>query len=88
MDMSVQPSVYQVCVQCLYPISVIYNNLGSKTRERKNNDTKDRSFDVASSLLLVAVLSQWTRNVSWCQACQADGRTDGQGRGLWPMGRP
>jgi hypothetical protein len=31
---------------------------GSKVRERKNNDTKDRSFDVASALLLVAMLSR------------------------------
>jgi hypothetical protein len=30
----------------------------SKTKERKNNDTKDHSFDVASSLLLVAMLSR------------------------------
>jgi hypothetical protein len=30
---------------------------GSKTRERKNSDTKDHSFDVASSLPFVAMLS-------------------------------
>jgi hypothetical protein len=29
----------------------------SKARERKNSDTKDRSFDVASALPLVAMLS-------------------------------
>jgi hypothetical protein len=32
---------------------------GSKTRERKNSDTKDRSLDVASALPLVAMLSRW-----------------------------
>jgi hypothetical protein len=31
---------------------------GSKTRKMKNSDTKDRSFDVASALLLVAMLSR------------------------------
>jgi hypothetical protein len=31
---------------------------GSKTRKRKNSDTKDHSFDVASALLLVAMLSR------------------------------
>jgi hypothetical protein len=31
---------------------------GSKTRKRKNSDTKDRSFDVASALPLVAMLSR------------------------------
>jgi hypothetical protein len=31
---------------------------GSKTRERKNSDTKDRSLDVASALPLVAMLSR------------------------------
>jgi hypothetical protein len=30
---------------------------GSKTKERKNSDTKDRSFDVASALPLVVMLS-------------------------------
>jgi hypothetical protein len=32
---------------------------GSKTRKRKNSDTKDRSFDVASALPLVAMLNCW-----------------------------
>ena len=32
-------------------------NYGSKTRKKKNNDTKDRFFDVASALPLVAMLS-------------------------------
>jgi hypothetical protein len=32
---------------------------GSKTRERKSSDTKDHSFDVASALPLVAMLSRW-----------------------------
>jgi hypothetical protein len=31
---------------------------GSKTRKRKNSDTKDRSFDVASTLPLVAMLNR------------------------------
>jgi hypothetical protein len=31
---------------------------GSKTRERKNSDTKDRSFDVVSVLPLVAMLNR------------------------------
>jgi hypothetical protein len=31
---------------------------GSKTRKRKNSDTKDRSFDVASTLPFVAMLSR------------------------------
>jgi hypothetical protein len=31
---------------------------GSKARERKNSNTKDCSFDVASTLLLVAMLSR------------------------------
>jgi hypothetical protein len=31
---------------------------GSKTKERKNSDTKDRSFDVVSALLLVTMLSR------------------------------
>jgi hypothetical protein len=36
--------------------SELQRDYGSKTRKRKNNDTKDRSFDVASALLLVAML--------------------------------
>jgi hypothetical protein len=32
---------------------------GSKTRERKNNDTKDYSFADTRALLLVAKLSRW-----------------------------
>jgi hypothetical protein len=32
---------------------------GSKTRERKNSDTKDRPLDIASALPLVAMLSRW-----------------------------
>jgi hypothetical protein len=32
---------------------------GSKTRKKKNSDTKDHSFDVASALPLVAMLSRW-----------------------------
>jgi hypothetical protein len=32
---------------------------GSKTKKRKNSDTKDRSFDVASTLPLIAMLSRW-----------------------------
>jgi hypothetical protein len=39
--------------------SGLKQDYGSKTRERKNNDTKDRSFDVASSLPFVAMLSHW-----------------------------
>jgi hypothetical protein len=31
---------------------------GSKTRERKNSDTKDRSLDIASALPLVAMLNR------------------------------
>jgi hypothetical protein len=31
---------------------------GSKTRKRKNSDTKDRSLDVASALPLIAMLSR------------------------------
>jgi hypothetical protein len=41
----------------------IYSGLkrdyGSKTMERKNNDTKNRSFDVTCALPLVAMLSCW-----------------------------
>jgi hypothetical protein len=36
--------------------SGLKQDYGSKTRERKNNDTKDHSFDVASTLPLVAML--------------------------------
>jgi hypothetical protein len=32
---------------------------GSKARKRKNSDTKDCSFDVASTLLFVAMLNRW-----------------------------
>jgi hypothetical protein len=32
---------------------------GSKTRKRKNSDTKNRSFDVTSALPLVAMLNYW-----------------------------
>jgi hypothetical protein len=32
---------------------------GSKTKERKKSNTKDSSFDVASALPLVAMLSRW-----------------------------
>jgi hypothetical protein len=39
--------------------SGLKQDYGSKTRERKNSDTKDRSFDVASTLPLVAMLSHW-----------------------------
>jgi hypothetical protein len=38
--------------------SGLKRDYGSKTRERKNSDTKDRSFDVASALLLVVMLSR------------------------------
>jgi hypothetical protein len=31
----------------------------SKTKERKNSHTKDRSFDVPSALPLIAMLSHW-----------------------------
>jgi hypothetical protein len=37
--------------------SGIKRDYGSKTRERKTSDTKDRSFDVVSALPLVAMLS-------------------------------
>jgi hypothetical protein len=38
--------------------SKLKRDYGSKTREMKNNDTKDRSFDVASVLPLLAMLSR------------------------------
>jgi hypothetical protein len=38
--------------------SGLKQDYGSKTRERKNNDTNDRSFDVASVLPLLAMLSR------------------------------
>jgi hypothetical protein len=38
--------------------SRLKQDYGSKTRKRKNSDTKDRSFDVASALPLVAMLSR------------------------------
>jgi hypothetical protein len=38
--------------------SGLKRDYGSKTRERKNSDTKDRSLDVASALPLVAMLSR------------------------------
>jgi hypothetical protein len=38
--------------------SGLKRDYGSKTRKRKNSDTKDHSFDVASALLLVAMLSR------------------------------
>jgi hypothetical protein len=37
--------------------SGLKRDYGSKTRKRKNNNTKDRSFDVASALLFVVMLS-------------------------------
>jgi hypothetical protein len=37
--------------------SGLKRDYGSKTRERKNSNTKDRSFDVASVLLLIVMLS-------------------------------
>jgi hypothetical protein len=37
--------------------SGLKRDYGSKTRKRKNSDTKDRFFDVASALPLVAMLS-------------------------------
>jgi hypothetical protein len=37
--------------------SGLKRDYGSKTRERKNSDTKDRSLDVASALPLVVMLS-------------------------------
>jgi hypothetical protein len=39
--------------------SGLKRDYGSKTRERKNSDTKDRFFDVASVLPLVVMLSHW-----------------------------
>jgi hypothetical protein len=39
--------------------SGLKRDYGSKTRERKNNDTKNRSFDVTRALPLVAMLSRW-----------------------------
>jgi hypothetical protein len=39
--------------------SRLKRDYGSKTRERKNSDTKDRSLDVASALPLIAMLSHW-----------------------------
>ena len=38
--------------------SGLKGDYGSKTKKKKNNDTKDRSFDVASALPLVAMLSR------------------------------
>jgi hypothetical protein len=38
--------------------SGIKRDYGSKTRKRKNSDTKDCSFDVASALPLVVMLSR------------------------------
>jgi hypothetical protein len=38
--------------------SGLKRDYGSKTRERKNSDTKDRSLDVASALPFVAMLSR------------------------------
>jgi hypothetical protein len=38
--------------------SELKQDYGSKTRERKNSDTKNCSFDVASTLPLVAMLSR------------------------------
>jgi hypothetical protein len=38
--------------------SGLKRDYGSKTKEKKNSDTKDRSLDVASSLPLVAMLSR------------------------------
>jgi hypothetical protein len=39
--------------------SGLKRDYGSKTKERKNNDTKNRSFDVTRTLPLVAMLSRW-----------------------------
>jgi hypothetical protein len=39
--------------------SRLKRNYGFKARERKNNDTKDHSFDVASALPLISMLSSW-----------------------------
>jgi hypothetical protein len=38
--------------------SGLKRDYGSKTRKRKNSDTKNRSFDVVSALLLVVMLSR------------------------------
>jgi hypothetical protein len=38
--------------------SRLKQDYGSKSRERKDSDTKDRSFDVASALPLVVMLSR------------------------------
>jgi hypothetical protein len=38
--------------------SKLKRDYGSKTKEKKNNDTKNHSFDVASALPLVAMLSR------------------------------
>jgi hypothetical protein len=38
--------------------SGLKQDYGSKTRERKNNDTKNRSFDVTCALPLVVMLSR------------------------------
>jgi hypothetical protein len=38
--------------------SGLKRDYGSKTRKRKNSDTKDRSFDVESALPLVAMLNR------------------------------
>jgi hypothetical protein len=38
--------------------SGLKRDYGSKTRERKNSDTKDRFLDVASALPLIAMLSR------------------------------
>jgi hypothetical protein len=40
--------------------SELKRDYGFKTRKRKNSDTNDRFFDVASTLLLVAMLSRWS----------------------------
>jgi hypothetical protein len=39
--------------------SRLKRDYGSKTRERKNSDTKNRSFDVTRALPLIAMLSCW-----------------------------
>ena len=45
-------------VNFLFGLKSRFNQgFGSKTRERKNNDIKDHSFDVASALLLVVMFS-------------------------------
>jgi hypothetical protein len=40
--------------------SGLKRDYGSKTRKRKNNDTKNRSFDVTRALLLIAMLNRWS----------------------------